>query len=114
VLPTTLDNKQEVILQWGLHMPVPIPDLYVDDAGISGTLSFNGRPHFCVVRWENVYAIVGDDSRGIIYHNLMPIPQKPNQNHENVRDIRRVQKTGTGYKHQSKPGASRTHLKRVV
>jgi hypothetical protein len=111
VLPITLVNKQEVILCWGLDLPVPIPDLHVDDVGISGTLSFSGKPHFCVLRWENVYAIVGEDGKGVVYQELLPVPQK--QNHENVRDIRSIQKTGTGYRHQSKPGASRTHLRCV-
>ena len=47
------------ILSYGLDMPVPIPDLVVDDAGISATLSFSREPFKTFVPWEAVVGIWG-------------------------------------------------------
>lgn len=43
-----------VRLNIGLNTPVPIPDLCVDEEGISCTLSFNRVPHFVVMPWAAV------------------------------------------------------------
>src|SRR5580704_1000031 len=53
-------------------MPVPIPDVRVDDEGMSCTLSFNRSPFFCVVPWSSVYAMVGDDGRGMVWPEDVP------------------------------------------
>lgn len=53
-------------------MPVPIPDLRVDEEGIFGTLSFKGVPFSCFVPWGAVFALVGDDAKGMVWSREMP------------------------------------------
>lgn len=60
-LPAHLSEKTEVVLQVGWYMPIPIPDLIIDDTGVSGTLSFRGVKFFCTVPWSCVFAIVGEN-----------------------------------------------------
>jgi hypothetical protein len=71
-VPGWLKGQPQVVLQVGLHMPVPIPDLRVDERGVFATLSFNRQPFPCVVPWESVYAVVGDDGRGMVWPEDMP------------------------------------------
>jgi stringent starvation protein B len=73
VVPVAFKKKAQLVLQIGLNMPVPIPDLRLDDDGISCTLSFN-RVHFlCVVPWASVFAMVGDDGRGMVWPDDVPV-----------------------------------------
>ena len=60
------------VVQIGLNMAIPIPDLHVDEDGLSCTLSFNRTPHYCVVPWSSVYALVGEDGRGMVWPNDVP------------------------------------------
>ncbi|HEV3194374.1 MAG TPA: hypothetical protein VGY54_27940 [Polyangiaceae bacterium] len=53
-------------------MPVPIPDLRLDDDGMSCTLSFNRAPFFCGVPWSSVFAMVGEDGRGMVWPDDVP------------------------------------------
>jgi hypothetical protein len=50
-LPTRLCSQNHVQLDIGLNMSIPIPDLEIDDAGITATLSFNRSPELCFVPW---------------------------------------------------------------
>jgi hypothetical protein len=59
-------------LKIGLNMPVPIPDLRLDDESMSCTLSFNRAKFFCVVPWMSVFAMVGDDGRGMVWPDDVP------------------------------------------
>jgi hypothetical protein len=61
-----------LVLQVGLDMPIPIPDLRVDEAGIFGTLSFSRTPFACNVPWNAVFALVGDEGRGMVWPESMP------------------------------------------
>lgn len=72
MVPKWLKNQPQLVLQVGLDMPVPIPDLRVDDQGVSGTLSFNRARFFCNVPWEAVFALVGDDGKGMVWPEDMP------------------------------------------
>lgn len=71
-VPPWLKRQPQLVLQVGLDMPVPIPDLRVDDAGVLGTLSFNRTMFTCVVPWDAVFAVVGDDGRGMVWPASMP------------------------------------------
>lgn len=71
-VPPWFKKQPQLILQLGLNMPVPIRDLNVDDEGLSGTLSFNRSPHFCLVPWSAVYALVGEDGRGMVWPEDVP------------------------------------------
>ncbi|MBX3226297.1 MAG: hypothetical protein KIT84_43060 [Labilithrix sp.] len=65
-------KKPPLILKIGLNMPVPIPDLRLDDESMSCTLSFNRAKFFCVVPWLSVFAMVGDDGRGMVWPDDVP------------------------------------------
>ena len=72
VVPAWFKRQPQLVLQVGLNMPVPIPDLRVDEDGMSCTLSFNRAPFFCIVPWTSVYAMVGDDGRGMVWPEDVP------------------------------------------
>jgi stringent starvation protein B len=78
VVPGWFKKQPQLVLQVGLNMPVPIPDLRLDEDGISCTLSFNRTPFFCVLPWISVYALVGDDGRGMVWPDNVP-PEVANQ-----------------------------------
>lgn len=71
-VPTWLREQAQVVLQLGLDMPVPIPDLRVDDSGVFGTLSFQRSPFTCSVPWSAVFALVGDDGKGMVWPEDLP------------------------------------------
>ena len=71
-VPPWLRNQPQLVLQIGLDMPVPMPDLRVDDEGVYGTLSFQRSPYPCRVAWESVFALTGDDGRGMVWPDDMP------------------------------------------
>jgi stringent starvation protein B len=72
VVPPWFKKQAQLVLQVGLNMQVPIPDLRLDDDGLSCTLSFNRDPFFCVVPWASVFAMVGDDGRGMVWPDDVP------------------------------------------
>jgi stringent starvation protein B len=71
-VPPWFKKQPQLVLQVGLNMPVPIPDLNLDEQGVSCTLSFNRTPHFCHVPWMAVYALVGEDGRGMVWPEDVP------------------------------------------
>ncbi len=72
VVPPQFRKEARLILKIGLNMPVPIPDLRLDDESMSCTLSFNRSPFFCIVPWPSVFAMVGDDGRGMVWPDDVP------------------------------------------
>jgi stringent starvation protein B len=72
VVPPWFKKQPQLVLQIGLNMPMPIPDLRLDDDGMSCTLSFNRSPFFCVVPWASVFAMVGEDGRGMVWPDDVP------------------------------------------
>jgi stringent starvation protein B len=72
VVPPWFKKQPQLVLQIGLNMHVPIPDLRLDDDGMSCTLSFNRSPFYCVVPWGSVFAMVGDDGRGMVWPEDVP------------------------------------------
>lgn len=71
-VPQQFKKAPQLVLQIGLDMPIPIPDLEVDDDGIRCTLSFSRTPFYCIVPWTAVYALVGDDGRGMVWPDDVP------------------------------------------
>jgi stringent starvation protein B len=71
-VPPQFKKAPQLVLQIGLDMPIPIPDLEVDDEGIRCTLSFSRTPFYCMVPWAAVYALVGDDGRGMVWPDDVP------------------------------------------
>lgn len=72
VVPPQFRKEPRLILKIGLNMPVPIPDLRLDDDSMSCTLSFNRSPFYCVVPWTGVFAMVGEDGRGMVWPDDVP------------------------------------------
>lgn len=72
VVPEWLRKQPQLVLQIGLDMPIPIADLRVDDNGMTGSLSFNRSPFLCIAPWDAVFAVVGEDGRGMVWPESMP------------------------------------------
>jgi stringent starvation protein B len=72
IVPPWFKKQPQLVLQIGLNMAIPIPDLRLDDDGMVCTLSFNRSPFYCVVPWTSVFAIMGDDFKGMVWPDDMP------------------------------------------
>ncbi len=71
-VPESYRSEPQLVLQIGFDLPVPIRDLEVDADGIYGTLSFNRSPFTCQIQWDAVFALAGDDGRGMVWPESMP------------------------------------------
>src|SRR6185503_3562530 len=72
VVPEQLHGEPHLVLQYGHDLPIPIPDLEVDDYGVHATLSFSRAAHRTVVPWSAVYVVACDDGRGVLYSEDVP------------------------------------------
>ncbi len=72
LVPAFLKKQPQLVLQIGLNMAVPIPDLDVGDEALSCTLSFNRRPEYCYLPWQAIFGLVGEDGRGMIWPESVP------------------------------------------
>ena len=71
-VPAWFKKQPQLVLQVGLNMAVPIPDLNVDERGLSCTLSFNRAPFFCMIPWPAVFALVGENGRAMVWAEDVP------------------------------------------
>ena len=71
-VPPGFKNQPQLVLQVGLNMAVAIPDLHVDDQGLSCTLSFNRTPFFCMIPWPAVFALVGENGQAMVWAEDVP------------------------------------------
>lgn len=71
-VPKWLAGQPQLVLQIGLNMAIPIPDLKVDDEGISCTLSFNRSPFWCRLPWHAIWALMSEDHRGMVWPEDIP------------------------------------------
>jgi stringent starvation protein B len=72
VVPAQLHGEPHLVLQYGHDLPIPIPDLEVDEYGVRATLSFSRAAHRTVVPWSAVYVVACDDGRGVLYSEDVP------------------------------------------
>jgi len=72
VVPANFRKQPQLVLQVGLNMAVSIPDLRVDDEGVSCTLSFSRAPFWCVLPWSAIYALVSEDGPGMVWPDDVP------------------------------------------
>jgi hypothetical protein len=72
VVPPHLKRQPRVVLQYGLNMRIPIPDLDVGEEGIGATLSFDRMPTWTFVPWSAVFAIISQDQRGMLWEGDLP------------------------------------------
>jgi len=73
VVPGWLKRQPQLVLQVGLNMAVRIPDLDIGEDAICCTLSFNRSAFFCRLPWQAVFGLVGDDGRGRIWPEDVPV-----------------------------------------
>jgi stringent starvation protein B len=71
-VPAWFKKQPQLVLQVGLNMAVPIPDLNVDEQGLSCTLSFNRAPFFCMIPWRAVFALVGEKGQAMVWAEDVP------------------------------------------
>ena len=71
-VPVSFKNQPQLVLQVGLNMAVAIPDLHVDEQGLSCTLSFNRTPFFCMIPWPAVFALVGENGQAMVWAEDVP------------------------------------------
>lgn len=71
-VPSWFKKQPQLVLQVGLNMAVRIPDLDIGEEALSCTLSFNRSPHFCWIPWEAVFALVGENGRGMVWPDDVP------------------------------------------
>jgi len=72
VVPAQLHGEPHLVLQYGHDLPIPIPDLEVDEYGVRATLSFSRAAHRTVVPWSAVYVVACDDGSGVLYAEDVP------------------------------------------
>jgi stringent starvation protein B len=102
-VPPWFRNQPQLVLQVGLNMAIPIPDLGIEDDAVSCTLSFSRSPHFCYVPWPAVYALMGEDGKGMVWPDDIP-PEVAAQQAEQARKERakeRVKVAPTGVKNKA-------------
>lgn len=116
MVPYHLQGQEQVVIQVGLDMPVPIPDLEYNSGGVSGTLSFKGKPFHVSVPWDSVFAIVGENAQGLVWHEDMPKSIKERAEAEKagkIVSINHKPKTPSKVTSKGVEGADRSHLKLV-
>ena len=72
IVPAHLKSEPYLVLQYGHDLPIPIPDLEVDEHGVRATLSFSKHPQRTVVPWSAVYVVTCDDGRCVLYQEDVP------------------------------------------
>ncbi|MBN2193070.1 MAG: hypothetical protein JW751_09665 [Polyangiaceae bacterium] len=109
VVPPWFAKQPQLVLQVGLNMAVPIRDLNVDDECVSCSLSFNRSPFFCWIPWTSVYALVGEDGRGMVWPDDVP-PEVAAQTGATTKTT----SPGAGAAKSSEPPAGRRQHLRAV
>lgn len=66
VIPEHVRAYPQGQFDYGAELPIPIPDLVIDDSGISATLSFNRTPFKTFLPWGAVFLMMAGtaDMRG--------------------------------------------------
>ncbi|MFO0676577.1 MAG: ClpXP protease specificity-enhancing factor SspB [Polyangiaceae bacterium] len=111
-VPAWFKKQPQLVLQIGLNMPVPIPDLHLDDDGMTCTLSFNRAPFYCVMPWTSIFALVGEDGRAMVWPDDIPkeiAAQAESQGQPKPKDGARPQAADVKAVPDPKP-AKRGHL----
>ncbi len=77
VVPDWLSHKPQLVLQLGRNFAIPIPDLEIDDFGVTCTLSFNRTPFHCTLPWSAVYALVAENGEVTVWPSELPMELVP-------------------------------------
>lgn len=73
VVPEQFKKQEQLVLQFGYNMAIPIFDIFIDNVGISGTLSFSNTSYKCFVPWSSVFAFIDDEGGGYAWPEKMPL-----------------------------------------
>ena len=57
IVPAKHASEMDLVLRVGRKLDPPVPDLAIDDRGVSGTLQFDGQPFHCTVPWSALYGM---------------------------------------------------------
>jgi len=101
MVPPWLRHQAQLVLQVGFNMPIEIPDLKVDETGISGTLSFSRTPFLCVLPWSTIFALVAADGSGRVWDEDMPA-EIANQVAEHIAAKKNKNPPGIGHISEAK------------
>jgi stringent starvation protein B len=71
-VPTEYVEQPLLVLRIGFEMPVPIPDLEINDTGIQATLSFRQTPHAVEVPWRAIFGMVSEHGQGLLWTGDVP------------------------------------------
>jgi len=71
-VPPWFRRQPQLVLQLGHMMAKPIVDLAVSDHAITCTLSFSNSPFACCLPWDAIFALVGEDGRGMVWPTDVP------------------------------------------
>ncbi|HSK03587.1 MAG TPA: ClpXP protease specificity-enhancing factor SspB [Kofleriaceae bacterium] len=72
-VPSRFRADPSLVLRFGYDLSPAITDLQIDDDAVSGTLTFSGQPHRCVLPWTAVYAaMVEGEQRGTVWPEDVP------------------------------------------
>ena len=72
-VPAAYNDDPKLVLRFGHGLNPSIPDLEVGEEAMSGTLTFGGQPHLCVLPWPSIYAVVSEaDQRGMVWPDDVP------------------------------------------
>jgi hypothetical protein len=77
IVPDWLSHKPQLVLQLGRNFAIPIPDLEIDEFGVSCTLSFNRTPFHCTLPWSAVYALVAENGEVTVWPSELPMELVP-------------------------------------
>jgi stringent starvation protein B len=72
IVPVMFRREAHLVLQYGHDLPIPIPDLEIDDYGVRATLSFSRTAQVTFIPWTAVYVVACDDGRGVLYAEDVP------------------------------------------
>jgi hypothetical protein len=112
LVPPHLKRQPRVVLQYGLNMRIPIPDLDVGEEGIGATLSFDRVPQWTFVPWAAVFAIVSQDQRGMLWES--DVPREIEQEHKRATSPGEGKKNAQPPAKSTKKGAKQRPLLRAV
>ncbi|HTM22045.1 MAG TPA: ClpXP protease specificity-enhancing factor SspB [Kofleriaceae bacterium] len=72
-VPVRLACGPRLVLRFGYDLKPAIHDLQIGEGGLSGTLTFGGVPHHCVLPWDAVFAVVAEDTgKGMVWAEDVP------------------------------------------
>jgi hypothetical protein len=112
LVPPHLKRQPRVVLQYGLNIRIPIPDLDVGEEGIGATLSFDRVPQWTFVPWAAVFAIVSQDQRGMLWES--DVPREIEQEHKKATSPGEGKKNSQPPAKPGKKGAKQRPLLRAV